>query len=167
MSIIACRILDNGFEMSSDSQTTYGMTQINGDHLNFAKLFEIRDIVVGGVGHSQDNALMQLFLNTHGIASPDERSILELLGEFSSWKKEKTDNPNIENKYLIGYKGKVFLVAGWLITEINKYYAIGAGMDYALAALYFGAPTAKAVEAAIELNVYCEYPIVTIRKEIK
>ena len=164
MSVVACRILKDGFEMSADSQTTYGMTQLDNDKQKLSKLFEVKDIVCGGVGISQDNALMQLFLGTHGISTPDERGILELMGEFLDWKKEKTDDSTINNQYLIGYKGKVFLVSGWLISEVTKYTAIGTGMDYALAALYFGAPTAKAVEVATELNIYCEKPIVTIRK---
>jgi len=166
MSVVACRILKDGFEMSADSQVTWGETQHGNETNKWAKMFEVKDIVVGGVGIAQDNALMQLFLETHGIATADERGILELLGEFVDWKKEKTDDPKINNTYLIGYKGKVFLIHQWLISEVKKYAAIGSGADYALAVLYYGAPTEKAVEAAIELNIYCEKPIVTIRKNL-
>jgi len=166
MSIVACRILNDGFEMSADSQVTWGDTQFGTNTQKWAKMFEVKDIVIGGTGTAQDNALMQLFLETHGIATADERGILEFLGEFVDWKKEKTDDSKINNTYLVGYKGKVFLIEQWLISEVKKYAAIGSGADYARAVLYFGAPTEKAVEAAIELNVYCERPIVTIRKNL-
>jgi len=164
MSVVACRILQDGFEMSADSIVAWGNTQWKGSTQKWSKLVETNGIVVGGVGTAEDNALMQLFIETHGISTPDERGLLEFLGEFSDWKKEKTDNGIINNDYLIGYKKKVFMIVGWLISEVTKYAAIGAGMDFALAALYFGAPTAKAVEVATELSVYCEKPIVTIRQ---
>ena len=166
MSVVACRILKDGFEMSADSITVSGDLQFKNKNQKFGKLFEINDIVFGGVGLSQDNALMQLYLETHGIARPDERAVLEFLAEFSDWKKEKTDDANIENEFLIGVKGKVFFVQNWLISEVNTYASIGIGRDFALAALYFGAPTAKAVEVATELSIYCEKPIVTIRKNL-
>src|SRR3972149_5160958 len=102
MSVVACRILKDGFEMSADSITVSGDLQFKNKNQKFGKLFEINDIVFGGVGLSQDNALMQLYLETHGIARPDERAVLEFLAEFSDWKKEKTDDANIENEFLIG-----------------------------------------------------------------
>ena len=164
MSVVACRILKDGFEMSADSITVSGDLQFKNENQKFGKLFEINNIVFGGVGISQENALMQLFLETHGIARPDERAVLEFISEFSDWKKEKTDEGHIENEFLIGVGGKVFFIQNWLISKVTKYAAIGAGRDFALTALYFGAPTAKAVEVATELSIYCEKPIVTIRK---
>ena len=163
MSVVACRILKNGFEMSSDSICVYGYTQTKGDTTKHAKLFETNNIVVGGVGLAQDNSLMQLFAETHSIIRSDERGILEFLSEFSDWKKEKVDDAKINNHYLIGFKGRVWEVYEWSIMEVISYSAIGAGMDFALAALYFGATTSKAVEVATELSIYCEKPIITIR----
>lgn len=46
-----------------------------------------------------------------------------------------------------------------MVDEILKYHAIGAGMDYALAALYLGATAVQSIETACELSIYCEYPI--------
>jgi len=164
VSVVACRILKDGFEMSADSICVYGYTQTKGENTKHAKLVEVNNIVIGGVGWSQDNSLMQLFAETHSIIRPDERGILEFLSEFSDWKKEKIDDAKINNQYFIGFKGKVWEIYDWSIMEVKKYSAIGAGMDFALAALYFGAPTSKAVEVATELSIFCEKPIVTIRK---
>jgi len=166
MSVVACRILKDGFEMSADSICVYGYTQTKGDTTKHAKLFEINNMVIGGVGLAQDNSLMQLFAETHGFSRPDERGVLEFLSEFSDWKKEKVDDPKINNHYLIGFERKVWEIYEWSIMQVSTYSAIGAGMDFALAALYFGAPTAKAVEVATELSIYCEKPIVTIRKNL-
>jgi hypothetical protein len=167
MSVVACKILENGYEMASDSICVCGWTQSRGENQNFSKLFEVNNIVIGGVGKAQDNSLMQLFLQTHGISNPDEKSILEFIAEFSLWKKEKTDDAFIENEYLIGYQGKVFQIHKWMISEVKTYTAIGAGMDFALASLYLGHSTKKAVETAIELSIYCENPIITIKKLIE
>jgi len=45
------------------------------------------------------------------------------------------------------------------IQKVTSYMAIGAGQTYALAALYLGQTAEKAVETAIELSIYCAYPI--------
>ena len=45
--------------------------------------------------------------------------------------------------------------------------AIGAGMSYALAALYLGHSAERAVETAIELSTMCEAPIIVIEKTNK
>lgn len=109
---------------------------------------------------------MRLFLKSHAPATADENGILDFLSEFSDWKKKKTENADItETDYLIGIQGKVFHVNnGWGISEILDYFAIGAGRDYAMTALYLGESTKKAVEVATELSIYCEKPIITIRK---
>lgn len=162
MSIVACRVYEDGYEISSDSIVVTGYTQTKGDEFKRSKLFEVNGIVIGGVGYAEGNSLMQLFLETHGIAREDERAVLEFISEFSIWKKEKTDSHEIENAYIIGMKKKAFYVNKWMVSEVNCYTAIGAGMDYALAALYLGKSSAEAVGVATELSIYCEKPVITI-----
>ena len=59
--------------------------------------------------------------------------------------------------YLSGYY--YWLRSGWAIGRVADFEAIGAGMDFALAALYLGHSVTEAVETAIELSVYCENPV--------
>jgi ATP-dependent protease HslVU (ClpYQ) peptidase subunit len=164
MSVVAVRIIPNGFEMCSDSIIGMGSTQLRGENEKFSKLFEVKNIVVGCAGYADEASLLQLFLDTHNFADSNEKSILEFLNEFSDWKKNKTDDGKLRNSYLLGFDGKVFHIQGWLINQVLTYSAIGAGMDYALSALYLGHSAEKAVETAIELSIYCETPILKIIK---
>ena len=166
MSVVACRILEGGgYEMAADSiMVSYG-TQSKGDRDNFAKLSEVNSIVIGGVGYAEESSLLYLFASTRKPASATESGILEFFSDFSEWKHKKVGKYLGGNSYLIGFQGKVFSVQGWYVSEVKSFEAIGAGMDYALAALHLGHTAEQAVEVAIELSIYCEAPVVLIRKE--
>jgi ATP-dependent protease HslVU (ClpYQ) peptidase subunit len=164
MSVVACRIKENGYEMAADSITTRGIIQTKGQTTEHVKLYETNDMVIGGVGTSEENSLLRLFAETHRISNPNEYSVLEFISEFSEWKKRKTDNAVVKNSYLIGYQGSVFYVDHWHVSKVKTYMAIGAGMSFALAALYLGHSVKKAVETAIELSTVCEEPILVIEK---
>jgi len=164
MSVVACRIKENGYEIAADSITTRGMIQTKGQTTDHVKLYETNDMVIGGVGSAEENSLLRLFAETHRPSKADEYSILEFLSEFSEWKKKKTDNTTVKNSYLIGYQGSVFYVEQWHVSKVKSYMAIGAGMSFALAALYLGHDVEKAVETAIELSTVCEGPILVIEK---
>jgi ATP-dependent protease HslVU (ClpYQ) peptidase subunit len=159
MSIVACRILENGFDIVADSITTRGNTQTKGQTTTRSKLFEVNEMIIGGVGFARESALFHLFAKTHTPVRADESGFLEYLSEFSDWKKKKTNDANLENSYLVGYRGKVFVLNQWLVEEVRTFEAIGAGERFALAALHLGHSAEKAVETAIELSIYCEYPI--------
>jgi ATP-dependent protease HslVU (ClpYQ) peptidase subunit len=165
MSVVVCRILEGGgYEIASDSISVRGITQSKGENSKFSKLFEENDIVVGGVGTAREIALMQLYCRTHKPSDASESAMLEFISEFVGWKKDKTNEAGIENSYMIGFGGKVFDVEGWFIHEITTYEAIGAGMNYALTALYLVKSAREAVEVAIHLSIYCEGPVVLISK---
>ena len=167
MSVVACKIMENGYEIAADSITVRGITQTKGqtDHV---KLYEANEMVIGGVGTAEENSLMRLFAETHRPSAADEYSLLEFISEFVEWKKRKTDNnASIKNSFLIGYQGSVFTVEQWHVHRVNSYMAIGAGMSYALAALYLGHSAERAVETAIELSTMCEAPIIVIEKTNK
>ena len=89
MSVVACRILDNGYEIASDSITVRGYTQTK-TNTSFSKLFEVNDMVFGGVGYAEESALLNVFAKTHLIAAATEEAILDFISEFSSWKNGKT-----------------------------------------------------------------------------
>ena len=162
MSVVACRINGDGIELSADSICVQGYTQEKTSG-KFAKLFEVADMVIGGVGLASENVLMQVFALTHKPASPTEADMVVFLSEFSAWKKARTDKFDMENDFIFAFEGKAFRTNGFSIKEVMDYTAIGAGMDFALAALYLEHGTVKAVETACELSVYCERPVITKR----
>lgn len=164
MSVVACKITKNGYEMVSDSITVRGYSQTKGQNSNRVKLIEINGVVVGSVGRAEESSLFQLFLKTHTPASSTESGILDLLSEFHDWKYKKINSSSIDNEYLIGFEGNVFRVEGWLVEKIVSYSAIGAGSDFANATMHLGHSAKKAVETAIELSIYCENPIIEIIK---
>jgi len=159
MSVVACKININGYDIASDSITVRGYTQTTGGVADGPKLFEVNDVIVGSTGKAEEVMLLRLFLDTHTFRDSNEQSVLELLSEFSDWKYKKINNSAVENNYLLGIGNNVFCVEGWDIQKVTSYMAIGAGQTYALAALYLGQTAEKAVETAIELSIYCAYPI--------
>ena len=164
MSVIAVRVKEDGFEMSSDSITVRGNTQSRGNDSTFSKLFDINGIVIGSSGLAEEVSLLKLFSKNRTPAESTEQGILEFISEFQDWKKKKTDSGDISSYFFIGYENNVFYVHGWHIEKIKTYQAIGAGMDFALASMYLGHSTEDAVKTAIELSVYCESPVITIKK---
>ncbi|MEM7348556.1 MAG: hypothetical protein AAF485_30380 [Chloroflexota bacterium] len=164
MSVVACKITENGYEIAADSITVRGYTQTKGQTTRHSKLFEINDMVVGSTGYAEEVSLFRLFVSTRKPSNPDEYSMLELLSDFSDWKSKKANDGDISNSYIIGFAGKVFAINHWLIEEVVKYEAIGAGEDFALAALHLGFSANEAVETAIELSVFCEGPVQLITK---
>ncbi len=159
MSVVACRVDDKGYSIAADSITVRGWTQDKGAKSTASKLFEENGLIIGGVGTVEEIGLLQIFTSTHQIAGEDESSVLGFISEFSDWKKKKMDNPGIENAYLIGMDRSVFYIRGWNVMRIVTYEAIGAGSDFALAALYLGHTAREAVLVATELSVLCEKPI--------
>ena len=166
MSIVACRITKEGYEIAADSITVRGYTQTK-NNTKRSKLFEVNGMVIGSVGYAEESSLLHIFAKTHQPAAATEEGILEFWGEFAEWKKKRTDRGEITNDYFIGIDGIVFSISEWLIETIVSYEAIGAGMDFALAALHLGHNAEAAVETAIELSVFCEAPIQVIRKTTK
>jgi len=166
MSIVCCKVSKNMIEVASDSISVRGYTQSKGQNIRLAKLTKVNNLIIGSVGLAQESVLMQLFCETHQIKSPDIDSILTFLSEFSDWKKGKIDNSNIDNSYIFVLKGKAFAIGGYLVSEITDYEAIGAGMDYALAAMYLGHGVKDAVKVACELSVYCEEPVIYMVEDI-
>ena len=69
----------------------------------------------------------------------------------------------IETTYKFVYDKKVFNIEGFYVKQVTDYAAIGAGMDFALAALYLGKTVKDSIKAACHLSVYCEEPINLIK----
>lgn len=165
MSVVAVKVTGNGYTVAADSIGVLGYTQTKGENLNMVKLKEVNSIVIGGVGYAEETNLLCLFCETRKPETNSASSLLTFLSEFSDWKYKKTGKYYGGNSYIIGIEDKVYSVMSYEIDLITSYWAIGAGMDFALASLYLGHTPEEAVATAIELSVYCENPIRVIKKE--
>jgi len=146
--------------MAADSISVRGWTQRRTEKPS--KLFQIDNLIIGSVGSLEEVVLLSLYCSTHKLHDDTERAVLEFFSEFASWREQRTKEYKIENDYLVGIcsnRPVVYNVCGWAISRVTDFEAIGAGMDFALAALYLGHGPEKAVETAIELCVYCEWPV--------
>lgn len=160
MSIVCCKVEKDTIVIASDSIAVRGYTQSKGDNGSQSKLFKVNGMVIGGVGMAEETSLLRIFAQTRKPKGPSEDDLLVFMSEFAGWKNKKTGTYKLSNVYIICYSGTVFSAEGFYIEEITGYQAIGAGMDYALAAMYLGGTVEKAVETACELSVYCEKPII-------
>ncbi|HQU73805.1 MAG TPA: hypothetical protein PKV71_10255 [Calditrichia bacterium] len=164
MSVVCCRVYEDRIEIASDSITVRGWTQEKGRD-NHSKLVAVNDMVIGSVGRAEDSSLMQLFCATHKPEGASESDILSFMVEFLDWKKKKTDQKQTSGVFILLFEGKAFYINGFFIKEVVSYEAIGAGMDFALSALYLGHNVEKAVETACELSVMCEKPIQSLKMD--
>lgn len=159
MSVVCCKVTKNKIEIASDSIMTMGWTKGKSEN-EYSKLMPINGMVIGSVGLCEEGGLFKLFCSTRVPKSASSDDITLFMSEFADWKKNKTNNFNIENSYIMLYGKKAFKINGFFIEEILTFDAVGAGMDFALAALHLGHTPRRAVEIACELSVYCSEPIV-------
>lgn len=127
---------------------------------NFVKINKINDMIVGGCGLSQEISLIWHYMATHKPASATEKAILDFIVEFSKWKRELTGESTVQNTYLIIFEGHLFEIEHMFVFEIKDHIAIGAGEDYANAALHLGHSPKEAVEVACDLCCYVCSPII-------
>lgn len=156
MSVVAVKVEKDKITIGADSILVSGYTQ---EKDKMAKLFQNEWMVVGDVGEAQEGALFQIFSKTRKPREASVEAMTEYLFDFFSWKREKTDADKLENSYVIIFNKKAFLIEGFYVKEINDYAAIGAGMDFALAALYLGSSVQDAIKTACHLSILCEEPI--------
>lgn len=159
MSVVACRVHDGTIEFAADSITVRGYTQSK----KAAKLSRVQDdLIIGGCGTAEMTAMFQGWAKTRKPSAPTVDGIVTYVSEFYSWYRSETRDASRsvdDNAFLIGFDGHAFYVEGYYVKEIEAFDAIGAGMDYALAALHLGTTAMKACETAIELSIYCEGPV--------
>ena len=87
------------------------------------------------------------------------------MSEFQDWMNNKIGETKLENQYIIVLEGKAFMMEGFFIKEVTDYTAIGAGMDFALSALFLGNSVQDAIKASCHLSLYCEEPVNIIEIE--
>lgn len=128
---------------------------------NFKKLQKIHDVIVGGCGAAEELSLFFEFVKIHH--APKEvsiKGIQDYMLLFSAMKNQYTNEPKIENAYIIVVDNRVFEIDGMFVQEVFNYTAIGEGDVYALSALHLGHTVEEAVQVACELCCFVSEPIV-------
>jgi ATP-dependent protease HslVU (ClpYQ) peptidase subunit len=156
MSVVAVKVTKNKITIGADSILVSGWTQ---EKDKLAKLTEVNDMVVGTAGSAQEGGLFTVFCKTRKPREASVEGMIEFMSEFQDWMNKKIGEVKINNHYILVFEGKVFLMEGFYIKEVTDYTAIGAGMDFALAALYLGNSVKESIKAACHLSVLCEEPI--------
>lgn len=156
MSVVAVKVTNKKITIGADSIIAFGWTQ---EKDKLAKLEEVNGMIIGSVGVAQEGALFRVFCRTRKPRAADVESIVDFMSDFQDWLKNKIDDSTIENGYILVFDKKVFNIEGFYVKEVTDYTAIGAGMDFALAALYLGNSVEESIKAACHLSVYCEEPV--------
>jgi ATP-dependent protease HslVU (ClpYQ) peptidase subunit len=161
MSVVACRVYEDRYEIASDSITVTGWTQSKGNNTDACKLLENEDLIIGFSGLSSEFELMRVFVKSHKPSNESKEAVLDFMNEFGTWMRKKTDGDHtcVDGAYIIGLKNKVYAFIYWNIEEIIDYYAVGAGRDFAMSALYLGHDVERSCDVATELSI-CEKPII-------
>lgn len=157
MSVIAAKVYKDKIIMAGDSIIVKGDSKQT--DLSFTKINKINDMIVGGCGIAEELSLLWIFMSTHKPAAATEKDVLEFFTEFSFWKSNITTSL-VENSYLLAFQGHLFEIEEFFITEVKKHAAIGAGEDFANAALYLGHSPQEAVKTACALSCFVAEPII-------
>ena len=162
MSVVAVKVTKNKITIGADSILVSGWTQ---EKDKLAKLNKTNGIVIGDCGDAEEGALFLLFCKTRKPREASVDAIVEFMSEFQDWMNNKTGESKLSNQYILIIEKKAFMIEGFFIKEVTDYTAIGAGMDFALSALYLGNSVKESIKAACHLSVYCEEPINIIEVE--
>ena len=152
----------NKITIGADSILVSGWTQ---EKDKLAKLNKANGMIIGDVGDAEEGALFLLFCKTRKPREASVDAIVEFMSEFQDWMNNKTGESKLSNQYILIIEKKAFMIEGFFIKEVTDYTAIGAGMDFALSALYLGNSVKESIKAACHLSVYCEEPINIIEVE--
>lgn len=158
MSVVAAKVYSDKIVVSADSIIVKGWSKRNS---NFAKLYQVNGMIIGGCGEAQEMSFMLRFMQTHQPESSSIKDILEFISEFSKWKRELAGDFSVSNSYIMAFGGHLFEIEAMFVHEIKDYVAIGAGEDFATAALYLGNAPEDAVKVACDLSCYVCEPIIT------
>lgn len=163
MSVIAGKVYNDKIVIAADSIIIKGWSKRTNI---FGKLANINDMIIGGTGTAEEISLFFRFAQTHKPENATEKDMLTFITEFVSWKKTNyNDSDFLHNMYLIAYKNHLFVIENMFINEVKDFMAIGAGEDFANAALYLGHSPEEAVKVACELSCLVSEPIIKYEME--
>ena len=166
MSVAVVRVEKDYIELGADSIAVSRETTLIKKR---SKIYHIDDsLYFAGVGAYKDITFFAMFAQTHKPQSNDAFGIVKWVCEFYRWVKDEFDytaNSPVNTDFLFVVDGSAYRVIDYDCVEIPEgyYAAIGAGQDYALAALHLGHDAHKAVTVACELSVDVDFPVVVHR----
>ena len=158
MSVVCAKIYNDKIQISADSIRTNGKSKRT--DTGSCKLVRANNMIVGSTGSAQEGSLMRHFIKTHRPKEATEKAVLDFMVEFSKWKKDYGDGDEVENSYILAYDKKCFEIECMFVCEITNYCAVGAGSDFATAALYLGHSPREAVRVSAELSCCVAEPII-------
>lgn len=157
MSVIAAKVYPDRIVMAADSIVVRGWQKST---KNFQKIACINDMIVSSTGNASEVGAMWHFMGTHRPLGATEKDILDFIVEFSKWKNERGFGADVENGYLLAYRGHLFQILGLFVSEIHDFAADGAGIEYATAALHLGHTPQEAVKVACDLSCFVAEPVI-------
>lgn len=169
MTIAAARKYKDKIIIAADSQATWGDNKI----LNKSKIFQGDGFVVACAGGGREISLFRMFLRTHKPRAGTEEDIVDLLCEFVTWGKSKTNTDNLDMQSLFISDNEIFEIYNYGVNKVDcelangTFFAIGSGMFLALGAMELGADPIKAVEIAIKYDIGCGGKVTSLEIPIK
>ncbi len=175
MSIAVVVKKDNKIVIGADTLQCFDSNMTGEDNLDESKLRRIGNAMVAGWG-LYDNILDDYLKEKKSVRLSTKQQVFlffkrlwPVLHEKYSFVKDQCDDNSspfgeLDSSFLIATKKRIFFVSSNMcVTEFRKFYAIGAGRDYAIGAmhvLYDQEKSAEeiarlAIESAISNNVYC------------
>lgn len=167
MTVIAAQKTADAIVFAADTLISDGFVRSTSADIVHSKLFEQNGMVIGTTGLCYEGTLMELFTRNHKPVEATRLSVIDFLIEFREWVKKKDGSYTPSNVFLIAYGKKLFCICGGIeVYEVSQFESIGAGKDFAKAALYLGHSPREAVEVACKLSLHCSEPITEITIEI-
>jgi len=161
--VVIKKIKPKQFELAADSQVTYGMTL---DKSKVSKLWRVGDVIAGSVGKAALGGVFREYIENHRPKFNTEYGWINFMSEFIKYAQSLDSSFSMsDNDFLVAWGGRAYLLSGTYVKEIKTFEAIGAGDDYAKAAMHLGHSAREAVEVACELNIYCEKPIISFKSK--
>lgn len=160
MTVIAARKTAEEIIFAADTLISDGYIKSTPSDIIHSKLFQQNDMVIGTTGDCYEGTMMELFSRNHKPVDSSRLGVIDFLVEFREWVRKKESGYSPKNGFLIAFDHKLFRVYGGLeVYEVQEFDAIGAGRDFAKAALHLGHTPHEAVEVACKLSLYCSEPI--------
>ncbi|MEM1241569.1 MAG: hypothetical protein AAGI45_17165 [Cyanobacteria bacterium P01_H01_bin.26] len=167
MTVIAARKTQDAIIFASDSILVAGYLKATEKEVIYNKLFQQNGMVIGTTGTGYEGTMMELFSRNHQPIDSSRLAVIDFFVEFRDWIQKRDADYTLENDYLLAYDTKLFRTYGGLdIYEVPEFESIGAGEDFAKAALHLGHTPREAVEVACKLSIFCSEPISEITVEI-
>jgi ATP-dependent HslUV protease, peptidase subunit HslV len=188
MSVVVAVRKGNTIAMAADTQTSFGDVRIPIDNLRARKITQVKGAWVGKTGWGlYDNIFADFLSARRRPPLTSEKGIYRFFLQLWRTLHEKyafindqcreKDSPfgDLDAAFLVVNPSGIYHVASDMsVTKFTKYYAIGAGNDYALGALHalyddsrYDAQTLarRAVETASTFKMYCggEVDVVTVK----